>query len=378
MPSASWQTLSTLNEATLYLHPVAAADPFLNPRFLQGLESTGCVGPGTGWQPRHLLLEQDSRSALLPLYMKTDSRGEYVFDHAWAAAYQRHGLRYFPKLVTAIPFTPVPGPRLLLAEGDQPRHWLPDLFTAVQDYAEQEAISGWHALFVPDDWLPDATHAGMLIRTGCRFHWQNPSYRDFSDFLDTLTSKKRKDIRRERRLLADQGVRSRRLGGTDITPADAAFFFACYERTYLEHGQAPYLNLAFFQHLFALMPENIVLVIAEDASGPMASALFLHDDRTLYGRYWGCLRRADGLHFELCYYQGMEICTALGLTDFDPGTQGEHKLLRGFAPRLTHSLHWLREPAFHDAISRFVEEEKMQVQQYCEDAANYLPYRKNG
>ena len=329
-------------------------------------------------RPRHLLLEQGARRALLPTYSKTDSSGEYVFDHAWAAAYQRHGLRYFPKLVTAVPFTPVPGPRLLLPEGESASLWLSDVFTAMRERVIQEQASGWHALFVPEDWLPAASEAGLLTRAGCRFHWQNPGYRDFSDFLDTLTSKKRKDIRRERRLLAEKGIRCRVQSGRDISPADTGFFVDCYTRTYHEHGQHPYLNLAFFQHLFRSMPDQVLLVTAEDDAGPMASALFLHDQTTLYGRYWGCLRRADGLHFELCYYLGMEICMQRGLSDFDPGTQGEHKLLRGFAPRLTHSLHWLKEPAFHDAVSRFVEEERNQVERYCEDAANHLPYRNNG
>lgn len=377
MPTPSWRTLPALHEATLSGRP-ASDHPFTQTAFLQGLETCGCVGPGTGWQPRHLLLEQGDRRALLPTYSKTDSSGEYVFDHAWAAAYQRHGLRYFPKLVTAVPFTPVPGPRLLLPEGEIASLWLPDVFTAIQDLVIQEQASGWHGLFVPEDWLPAASEAGLLARTGCRFHWQNHGYRDFSDFLDTLTSKKRKDIRRERRLLAEKGIRCRVQSGPDISPADTGFFVDCYTRTYHEHGQHPYLNLAFFQHLFRSMPDQVLLVTAEDDAGPMASALFLHDQTTLYGRYWGCLRRADGLHFELCYYLGMEICMQRGLSDFDPGTQGEHKLLRGFAPRLTHSLHWLKEPAFHDAVSRFVEEERNQVERYCEDAANHLPYRNNG
>lgn len=377
MPTPSWRTLPALQEATLSGRP-ASDHPFTQTAFLQGLETCGCVGPGTGWQPRHLLLEQGASRALLPTYSKTDSSGEYVFDHAWAAAYQRHGLRYFPKLVTAVPFTPVPGPRLLLPEGESASLWLPDVFAAMRERVIQEQASGWHALFVPEDWLPAASEAGLLTRTGCRFHWQNPGYRDFSDFLDTLTSKKRKDIRRERRLLAEKGIRCRVQSGRDISPADTGFFVDCYTRTYHEHGQHPYLNLAFFQHLFRSMPDQVLLVTAEDDAGPMASALFLHDQTTLYGRYWGCLRRTDGLHFELCYYLGMEICMQRGLSDFDPGTQGEHKLLRGFAPRLTHSLHWLKEPAFHDAVSRFVEEERNQVERYCEDAANHLPYRNNG
>lgn len=377
MPSRSWQRLSQLGDAALAGLDTATCDPFLSPAFLAALEDEGAVGPGTAWQPAHLLFRHDGKpAALLPLYRKTDSRGEFVFDHAWAAAYHRHGMAYYPKLVSAIPFTPVPGPRLLLAPGETLADWLPAVFDAVREECAAQDASGWHGLFVEPAWVAPAAAAGLAVRQGCRFHWENPGYRDFDDFLGTLTSKKRKDLKRERRKLHEQGIRCRLLPGARIDADSWRFFYACYANTYREHGQTPYLGAGFFRRLGETMADRLALVIAEDDRGAMASALFFHDGTTLYGRYWGCLRRADGLHFEVCYYQGMEFCMRTGLQDFDPGTQGEHKLLRGFAPRLTHSLHWLREPGFQEAIQRFVQEEATAVNRYRDEAEHYLPYRK--
>ncbi|MDI1302180.1 MAG: GNAT family N-acetyltransferase [bacterium] len=377
MPVRTWRRLSRLEEG---LGRVSAASPhpFLQPAFLHALECSGAVGPGTAWEVAHILFEREGQgAALLPLYRKQDSRGEYVFDHSWAAAYERHGLAYYPKLVTAVPFTPVPGPRLLLAPGEHLEDWLPFVLQTLREVCTRENISGWHGLFVEEDWLETARTQGFAIREGCRFHWDNPGYRDFDDFLDQLTSKKRKDLKRERRRLLEQGIVCRTLQGHDIDEAAWDFFHACYVRTYHEHGQQPYLNRDFFRQLAGTMAENLMLVIAEDADGLLASALFLHDNHTLYGRYWGSLRRADGLHFEVCYYQGMEFCLRKGLQEFDPGTQGEHKLLRGFAPRRTYSLHWLRAPEFQDAISRFVSEERVAIQRYHEEAESLLPFRSN-
>lgn len=379
MPPRPWRQLSRLADAPAPLLAAPAADPFLHPGFLLALETSGVVGPGTAWQPAHLLFERDGEArALLPLYRKQDSRGEYVFDHAWAGAYERHGLAYYPKLVTAVPFTPVPGPRLLLAPGERLADWLPAVLDAVRALCEEEAFSGWHGLFVEDDWMPPALAAGFARREGCRFHWENPGYADFDDFLARLTSKKRKDLKRERRRLQEQGVTCRQLEGDAMDEDSWDFFYQCYVRTYHEHGQHPYLNRTFFRLLARQMRDRLMIVLAEDSAGPLASALFFHDEHTLYGRYWGCLRRADGLHFEVCYYQGMEYCMRRGLSDFDPGTQGEHKLLRGFAPRRTHSLHWLAEPAFQQAVRRFGEEERIAVMRYAEEAASVLPYRQDG
>lgn len=378
MQSRAWQRLSRLRDISAAAVFSDSGNPFLQQAFLMALEDSGAVGAGTAWDPAHLFFTRDGRpAALLPLYRKLDSRGEYVFDYAWADAYQRYGLDYYPKLVTAIPFTPVPGPRLLLAPGENLQEWLPQVLEAVREECRAEDASGWHALFVPDDWLAAGKSAGLACREGCRFHWTNAGYRDFDDFLQVLTSKKRKDIRRERRLLREQGVECRAVSGRDIDEQLWDFFYDCYVRTYLEHGQRPYLNRRFFRQIAASMPERLSLVVAEDRQGPMASALFFHQGNTLYGRYWGSLRRADGLHFEVCYYQGMELCLRLGLGEFDPGTQGEHKLLRGFAPKPTYSLHWLREPAFQTAIEKFVSEESREMQRYREAAADVLPFRQD-
>ncbi|MFN3586598.1 MAG: GNAT family N-acetyltransferase [Moraxellaceae bacterium] len=381
MNPVRWRCLSTLRDAPAGLFPPPGSHPFTQNAFLSALEDSGAVGPRTAWQPCHLLLEDADTGAplgLLPLYRKTDSRGEYVFDQAWAQAWHRHGLRYYPKLVSAIPFTPVPGPRLLLAPAAAREPLQRAVLDALPRLLADTGCSGWHGLFVEPDWLPLADAAGLAIRLGCRFHWHNPGWRDFEDYLAALTSKKRKDIRRERRRLAEDGIRCRRLSGPAIDDANLEFFIACYARTYHEHGQAPYLPPAFFRLLRASMPEQLLLVVAEDDAGPLAAALFLRDACTLYGRYWGALRRADGLHFEACYYQGMEFCLAEGLADFDPGTQGEHKLLRGFRPRLTHSLHWVAANGFREALSQFVREEARHVSAYCREAETLLPYRQPG
>lgn len=375
MPNPAWRRLSGFADA-----PDAFADggnPFLSPAFLGSLEDAGCVGRGTSWEPCHLLFLRDKRpAALLPLYRKLDSRGEYVFDQGWAAAYRRHGLAYYPKLVTAIPFTPVPGARLLLAPGEREADWREVALAAVKAECQAMGASGWHGLFVEEDWLAPAAVAGLAHREGVRFHWHNPGHAGFEDYLGSLASKRRKDIRRERRRLAEAGIHCRTIAGPDLGEAEREFFFDCYVRTYHEHGQAPYLNREFFRLLQARMGERLHLVIADDALGPMACALFLHQGETLYGRYWGARRRQDGLHFEVCYYQGIELCIRLGLAGFDPGTQGEHKLLRGFAPRPTHSLHWLAEPAFQAAVEEFVAAEREDVRRYREAAMDALPFRQ--
>lgn len=377
MAQPRWQRLSRLADI-----PSAAAwqdsgNPFLSLPWLGALEASGAVGPGTAWQPCHLLFYREERpAALLPLYRKSDSRGEYVFDQGWAAAWRRHGLPYYPKLVTAIPFTPVPGPRLLLAPGEAAADWLPAVLAAMPSECADLGASGWHALFVDAAWRAAGEAAGLALREGCRFHFHNPGFRDFQDYLAALASKKRKDIRRERRLLAAAGVRCEVIPGVDAGQREWDFFHACYERTYHEHGQSPYLGRDFFTAIARDIPERLHLVIARDAVGPVAAALFLHQADTLYGRYWGCLRRIDGLHFETCYYQGIELCLRLGLSGFDPGTQGEHKLLRGFAPVVTQSLHWVAEPGFMRAIGEFTRAEAADVRRYMAAAREALPYRQ--
>ncbi|HET8729662.1 MAG TPA: GNAT family N-acetyltransferase [Moraxellaceae bacterium] len=378
MPPRTWRRISRLADLPDPDVFYDSGNPFVTPAFLLALEDSGAVGAGTTWTPCHLLfLDGEQPAALLPLYRKSDSRGEYVFDHGWAAAYRRHGLAYYPKLVTAVPFTPVPGPRLLLARGARAADWIPFVLDAIRCECDTQSVSGWHGLFVEEEWLAPAQHLGFAQRQGCRFHWSNPGYSSFDDFLAALTSKKRKDIRRERRLLTEAGVRCEVRTGRSITKDDWDFFHACYAQTYFEHGQTPYLNREFFTAIARTLPEQTSLVIASDGNGPMASALFFHQGDSLFGRYWGCLRRATALHFEVCYYQGIELCLRLGLRDFDPGTQGEHKVLRGFAPRPTYSLHWVREPAFQSAIEDFVREEAREMERYRQAADDALPYRRH-
>lgn len=379
MAQPCWQRLSRLADLPRAVAWQDGGNPFLSLPWLQALEDSGAVGAGTAWQPCHLLFLREGRpAALLPLYRKADSRGEYVFDQGWAAAWRRQGLPYYPKLVTAIPFTPVPGPRLLLAPGEVTEAWLPTVFAAVREECGRQGASGWHALFVDATWRSAGAAAGLAVREGCRFHFDNPGYRDFEAFLAALTSKKRKDIRRERRLLAAAGVRCEAIPGSAASAADWDFFLACYERTYHEHGQAPYLNRDFFAAIARDLAAQLHLVLARDDRGPMAAALFLHQGDTLYGRYWGSLRRADGLHFEVCYYQGIELCLRLGLVGFDPGTQGEHKLLRGFAPVITQSLHWVAEPGFMAAVKDFTQAEAEEVRRYAAAARDALPFRQAG
>lgn len=339
--------------------------PFLTDAFLNALEQTGAAGPRSGWGPCHL---RDG-DALMPLYARTGSRGEYVFDFAWADAYERHGLNYYPKLVTAIPFTPVEGPRW---RGD----WsAAAIWEGVRERIVEQGASGWHLLF-PDPATREALAPLPLIeRVACHFRWFNRDYPDFDAFLGSFNSRKRKSVRRERRRVAEQGLTVERHVGHAIPATLWPVFYQCYADTYLKRGQLPYLSAAFFQRLADALGDQIMLAIARDQGEPVAAALYLFDERALYGRYWGCVREYDALHFELCYYQGIEFAIERGFTEFDPGVQGEHKILRGFEPVLTSSLHWLAEPAFQDAVADFCEREARHVLAYRDEARTLLPYR---
>jgi predicted N-acyltransferase len=371
------RTLHSISEVPASLWPAAPGYPFLSPAFLGALESTGAANTASGWTPRHLLLEENGRPlALLPLYLKTHSRGEYVFDHSWADAYQRHGLEYFPRLVSSIPFTPVEGPRCLLAAGTTLDAVGPALLDGIRAQVIATGASSWHGLFLPPDWQALCAKAGFALRLGCQFAWTDENHGDFAGFLASLTSKRRKNLKAERRRVADQGIRCRRLHGPDISSGEWDFFFRCYQRTYQLRGQRPYLARAFFSAIAIAMPEQLVLMLAEHDGQPLAAALFFRDDSTLYGRYWGSVQDIDCLHFELCYYQGIEYCLEQGLRHFDPGTQGEHKLMRGFRPVLTRSAHWLAEPAFMTAVKQFVNEEAEYVRRYQQEAATHLPFRQ--
>ena len=357
---------------------VPADMPFLRHAFLHALEASGAVSPETGWEPCHVCIRDAGEViALAPGYIKQHSYGEYVFDWSWAEAYHRHGLAYYPKYVTAVPFTPVTGPRLLVTklhqnDAEWGRHVQACYHDAVIEMLRTRGCSSWHLLF------PEEHHgAGQLMRrTGTQFHWVNKGYAQFDDFLASLSASRRKSIRKERQRVVQSGVQCVWRDGANLTPEEQDSVYGCYAATYLKRGQAPYLNADFFARLWRTMPQTTrVLLVRRDAT-VMAVALFFQGERTLYGRYWGCTEEVPGLHFEACYYQGIEYCIRHGLQRFDAGAQGEHKLLRGFEPVTTQSFHWLDHPEFAHAIQHFVQEEAQAVSGYQQQARNYLPFKK--
>jgi predicted N-acyltransferase len=347
-------------------------NPFLSWAFLHALHESGSASPETGWQPQYILLyDGDALAAALPLYVKGHSYGEYVFDWAWADAYQRHGLDYYPKLLSAIPFTPVTGPRLL-ARDAHARAALIDTLRATQQAAD---VSSSHILFPQDDEARQLGEAGYMLRSGVQFHWENAGYENFDAFLATLEHKKRKNIRAERRKVREAGVTMRRIRGVDALESDWRFFNRCYRHTYADHHSTPYLNLDFFLRIAAAMPRNLLLVIAERGGKPIASSLVIHTEDTLYGRYWGALEHVPCLHFETAYYQPLEFCIEQGIATFEGGAQGEHKMARGFLPTRTWSAHWLAHPAFADAIERFLEREAGGIDDYIDELNDRNPFR---
>lgn len=352
--------------------------PFLRHEFLYALEQSGCVGAGTGWQPQHLiLLQADAPVAAVALYAKAHSYGEYVFDWAWADAYQRHGLAYYPKLISAVPFTPATGPRLLISEGvprDQAVH---ALLKAIREKVQEEQLSSWHLLFPDQANLGALKDSGLIVRQGCQYHWFNQDYSDFDDFLSALSARKRKAIKRERRIVAEQDIQLKRLWGHEISPAQIEVFYHFYQATYYKRGQQGYLTLEFFERLLATMPEQLLLILATRQDEPVAAALCILGGDTLYGRYWGSFEDYPCLHFEACYYQGIEFCIEQKLARFDPGAQGEHKITRGFKPIPTHSLHWIAHPGFRTAIANFTAQEQEGVNHYLEKAQTLLPFKRS-
>jgi uncharacterized protein len=352
----------------------ADANPFLSFAFLDALHETGCASPKTGWQPQYLTLWHGDRlEAALPLYAKSHSYGEYVFDWAWADAYRRHGLAYYPKLLAAIPFTPVAGSRLL-ARNPEAEERLVDALCALQ---ESSGLSSTHILFPPEAQARRLRDAGFMLRSGVQFHWINEGYRDFEDFLSTLDRKKRKNIRVERRRVQEAGIGFRHVPAREAGEADWRFFKRCYDRTYAAHYSTPYLNLPFFLRIGRTMPDNLRLVIAERKGRPVACSLVVHDERTLYGRYWGALEEIPCLHFETAYYQPLEFCIERKIRCFEGGAQGEHKMARGFLPQKTWSAHWLAHPSFADAIERFLEQEAGGIDAYIDELAERSPFRSS-
>ena len=352
---------------------LAGANPTLAYAFLDSLHQTGCAGARSGWKPQYLVLTRGRELAgAVPLYLKGHSYGEYVFDWAWADAYERHGLAYYPKLLAAVPFTPANGARLLSRDSAARA----TLARALMDVARNGEVSSLHVLFPTAEEAECLRAAGMLERRGVQFHWRNPGYASFDEFLGALSHDKRKKIRQERRRVAEAGVRLTRVLGAHATEAQWDFFNRCYRRTYAAHRSTPYLSRAFFGMIASRMGERILLVIAEREGKPVAAALDLFSTEALYGRYWGAMEQIPGLHFEACYYQAMEFCIERAIPLFEGGAQGEHKHARGFLPEATRSLHWLAHPAFYRAVDEYLERERGGIGAYIDELAERSPFRR--
>jgi predicted N-acyltransferase len=379
LPSVSIETCESIEDIGLMQWEKLAGNrnPFLRYQFFQALEQSGCTSRETGWQPSHLVIKSgDEVVGVAPAYLKTHSMGEYVFDWAWAEAYQRYGMRYYPKLLIAVPFTPSRGPRLLLEPSFRAQlsaGIMPDLLDSLISELD---VHSWHLLFPDEADQSLLKHDGQLHRIGCQFHWHNRSYQSFDDFLAELTSRKRKSIRKERRQVAEQGITFARYHGRDVSDQALSAFYVFYQATYLKRGQRPYLNKTFFEQIREHLPEHLTLIMAIRGGEMIAGALFMTGEDTLYGRYWGCLEEYDHLHFETCYYQGIELAIERGLMRFDAGAQGEHKLVRGFEPAITHSWHGIAHPGFREAIEAFTQDEAEQVQGYFDEAHSVLPFKQ--
>jgi predicted N-acyltransferase len=350
--------------------------PFLRHEFLLAAETSGSVAPDAGWTSRHLTLSGRNgqlRAAMI-LYEKSHSWGEFVFDWAWASAYEQAGLQYYPKLVSAVPFTPAPSSRLLLRDRtDTAAASL--LVEAAIKLARETDCSSVHVLFPDDNDLPLLRAAGLHIRKDCQFHWHNDNYRNFDDFLETFSSVKRKKARRDRRRVAEAGITFRRLRGSDLDADIWQIVYRLISMTFMRRGSLPYFSLNFFKDISRALPDNVLVILAELRGEPIAAAVFFESDRVLYGRYWGSSGHYDALHFETCYHQGIEYCIDAGKLQFEPGTQGEHKISRGFVPVETWSAHWLKQPEFFSAIGDYLDQERQHIDRYMDAVDSHSPYK---
>ena len=350
-------------------------NPFLRHEFLHALHESGCACEKTGWSPHFIVgYDEEQLVAALPLYLKYHSRGEYVFDWSWADAYERHGLRYYPKLLSAVPFTPVTGARLLLADAS----FAQPLIEQTLDFARESKASSWHCLFAPSDQATALSQASLLIRHGVQFHWVNEGARTFDEYLSRMNHNKRKKIKQERRRVQQDGFTFQWREGHQISASDWAFFYSCYANTYRLHGNSPYLNEEFFLRIGASMPENILMIVSYHKDQPVAASLNLHNEDHLYGRYWGSTQYFPMLHFETCYYQVIEYCLARGIPVFEGGAQGEHKLARGLLPVKTYSAHWLAHPQFSAAVDHFLQQEKNGIAHYIDELTEHSPFVDSG
>lgn len=366
IPAADWNRLA----GTDY--------PFLRHDFLLAAEQTGCVSAATGWKPRHLALRDAAGlRAAMPVYEKSHSWGEFVFDWAWADAYRRAGIDYYPKLVAAVPFTPASSPRLLLRDaGDGEAADL--LLRGATALADDSGCSSVHVLFPHPAELDLLRDAGFKLRKDCQFHWTNRSFRDFEHFLESFSAKKRKKARRDRRHVAEAGVSYRRLTGEALDDEALDDVYRLISLTFLRRGAMPYFDLAFFRRIVRSQPEHFLVVAGFRDERMLAAAVFFRSKQALYGRYWGADAEVNALHFETCYYQGIDYCIEHGIERFEPGTQGEHKVSRGFEPTATWSAHWLRQPEFFAAIGEYLDEEGRHVERYMHAVDSHSPYKAAG
>ena len=353
-------------------------NPFLRHEFLAALEESGCASEDTGWLPCPILCESAAGKLLgaIPLYLKNNSQGEFVFDFAWANAYQQAGLHYYPKLVAAVPFTPATGPRLLIhPDADESDQIRTALIKAAIQLAEDNHASSLHVLFPQEAETEVLKAQGLLLRKDCQFHWQNRNYRNFDEFLATFTSSKRKKTRRERRRMEEHGVHFEVRHGDELDARDWDRIMPLYTTTFLRRGRSPYLNQEFFELVAKNMAANLVVFMGFKESELVATAICFRSNETLYGRYWGANQFIDSLHFETCYYQGIDYCIEHGLQSFEPGTQGEHKISRGFVPTQTWSAHWLAQPQFAAAIDEYLDRERAHIDEYIDTVWEHVPYR---
>jgi len=373
------ESIKNIDETT-WNNLVDSDYPFMQHSFLLSLEESKCVGEGTGWYTFHLVVkEEEDVIALMPMYIKTDSHGEFIFDWSWADAFYRNGMDYYPKLVSAIPFTPASGPRLCVLDESKRTHITSLIKEGLEEISIELGISSAHILLPEKKELTSYVDSGFSTRTSYSFHWFNNNYSDFDDFLKELTSRQRKNLRKERSKIFDQNIHMERIPGEDITEELWDSFFKFYQITYLKRGMQAYLNLDFFHKISERLPKSLLLVIAKEAKtkGHLAGALNFCDSKNLYGRYWGCLEEYDSLHFESCYYQGIEHCIEMKLNKFDPGEQGEHKIKRGFLPVETFSSHWIKDDRFKKAIDDFLIREREHILEYNERCKSLLPFKSS-
>jgi predicted N-acyltransferase len=362
--SAAWDALD------------AGGSPFLRHAFLAQLEVTHCVGGATGWQPAPITLhDEKGLAAAVPAYIKAHSFGEFVFDFSWAQAYAQHGLAYYPKLVLGVPFTPASGARLLVRPDLDGARMRAALIAALHEYAETHACSSIHALFVDETDRAAFAAAGWLARHDVQFHWHNQQYRDFDHYLEGFTADKRKKAKRERRRVVEEGISFDTLLGTNLDRKAVDEIYDLHRDTFLRHGHEPYLTRAFFRQLPKSLGDNFMVKRARSGTETVAAAVFFWSAQALYGRYWGAVEQHHSLHFETCYHQGIEFCIERGIARFEPGTQGEHKVSRGFVPANTWSMHWIVDARFREAIGAYLEREGAHVDRYAREIEAHVPYR---